>query len=71
MSEIQLAATFQVGYVVEFGEHSTKHQHTKFQTQILMYGKAAALGSLLHIHCYKLANRQPSLVLLHKQFGRY
>jgi hypothetical protein len=33
---------------MEFGEHSTKHPHTKFQTQILMYGKAAALGSLLH-----------------------
>jgi hypothetical protein len=39
---------FQVGYVMEFGEHSTKHPHTKFQTQILMCGKAVALGSLLH-----------------------
>jgi hypothetical protein len=39
---------FQVGYVMEFGEHSTNHPLTKFQTQILMYGKAAALGSLLH-----------------------
>jgi hypothetical protein len=34
---------FQLGYVLEFGEHSTKQPHTKFQTQILMYGKAAAL----------------------------
>jgi hypothetical protein len=33
---------------MEFGEQSTKQPHTKFQTQILMYGKAAALGSLLH-----------------------
>jgi hypothetical protein len=39
---------FQIGYVMEFGEHSTKQPHTKFQTEILMYGKAAALGSLLH-----------------------
>jgi hypothetical protein len=43
-----LQTLFQVGYVTEFGEHSTKHPHTKFQTQILMYGKAAALGSLQH-----------------------
>jgi hypothetical protein len=43
-----LQPLLQVGYVMEFGEHSTKHPHTKFQTQILMYGKAAALGSLLH-----------------------
>jgi hypothetical protein len=38
-----LQQLFQVGYVLEFGEHSTKQPHTKFQTQILMYGKAAAL----------------------------
>jgi hypothetical protein len=43
-----LQPLFQVGYVMEFGEHSTNHPLTKFQTQILMYGKAAALGSLLH-----------------------
>jgi hypothetical protein len=43
-----LQPLFQVGYVMEFGEYSTKHPHTKFQTQILMYSKAAALGSLLH-----------------------
>jgi hypothetical protein len=44
-----LQPLFQVVYVMEFDEHSTKHPHTKFQTQILMYGKAAAIGSLLHI----------------------
>jgi hypothetical protein len=43
-----LQPLFQVGYEMEFGEHSTKQPHTKFQTQILMWGKAAALGSLLH-----------------------
>jgi hypothetical protein len=43
-----LQPLFQVGYLKEFDEHSTKHPHTKFQTQILMNGKAAALGSLLH-----------------------
>jgi hypothetical protein len=43
-----LQTPFQIGYVMEFGEHSTKQSHTKFQTQILMYVKAAALGSLLH-----------------------
>jgi hypothetical protein len=34
---------FQVGHVLEFGEHGTKEPHTKFQTQILTYGKTAAL----------------------------
>jgi hypothetical protein len=48
MSEIQLADFFSIGYLMEFGEHSTKQLHTKFQTQILTYDKAAALGSLLH-----------------------
>jgi hypothetical protein len=43
-----LQPLFQVGYVMEFGEQSTKNPHAKFQTQILMYGKAAALGSLQH-----------------------
>jgi hypothetical protein len=38
-----LQQLFQVGYILEFGEHNTKQPHTKFQTQILMYGKAAAL----------------------------
>jgi hypothetical protein len=39
---------FKVGYLMEFGEHSTKQPHTKFQTHILTYNKAAALGSFLH-----------------------
>jgi hypothetical protein len=49
-----LQPLFQVGYVMAFGEHSKKHPHTKFQTQILMYGKAAALGSLLHTPLKKI-----------------
>jgi hypothetical protein len=46
--KFSLQTLFQVGCVMEFGEHSTKQPHTKFQTQILMYDKAAALGSLQH-----------------------
>jgi hypothetical protein len=38
-----LQQLFPVGYILEFGEDSTKQPHTKFQTQILTYGKAAAL----------------------------
>jgi hypothetical protein len=61
-----LQPLFQVGYVMEFGEHSTNHPLTKFQPQILMY-----VVNVSYIHCYKSANRQPSLVLLHKRFGQY
>jgi hypothetical protein len=43
MSEFQHAAIFLVDYAIEFGKHGTKPPHTKFQTQILMYSKAAVL----------------------------
>jgi hypothetical protein len=34
---------FQVRYLLEFSEQSTKQPQTKFQKQIIMYGKAVAL----------------------------
>jgi hypothetical protein len=43
-----LQPLFQVDYLMEFGEHSTKHPQTKFQTKILMYGKAVLFRGRIH-----------------------
>jgi hypothetical protein len=64
-----LQQLFPVNYALEFGEHSTKQPHTKFQTQILMCG--IPLKFTTYTACYKSSTCQPSLVLLCKHIGRY